>query len=110
MKAAQGQTPQAADLAAGPTKGPNCWDCRHMAITWDVRTPYSCKLMGFRSRNIPSIEVLRNDGRFCSGFTAKPAPMAANTPKSKPTLAVGKTTNRRNTDPSGPFQQVNLII
>jgi hypothetical protein len=66
--------------------------------------------MGFRSRNIPSIEVLRNDGRFCSGFTAKPAPMAANTPKSKPTLAVGKTTNRRNTDPSTPFPQINLII
>jgi hypothetical protein len=66
--------------------------------------------MGFRSRNIPSIEVLRNDGRFCSGFTDKPAPMVANTSKSKPTLAVGRTTNRRNTDPSGPFQQVNLII
>ncbi len=110
MKAAQGQTPQAADLAAGPTKGPKCWDCRHMAITWDIRTPYSCKLMGFRSRNIPSIEVLRNDGRFCSGFTAKPAPMAVNMPKTKPTLAVGKTTNRRNTDPSKSFSQVNLII
>jgi hypothetical protein len=66
--------------------------------------------MGFRSRNIPSIEVLRNDGRFCSGFTAKTAPMAVNTPKLKPTLAVGKTTNRRNTDPSTPFQQINLII
>jgi hypothetical protein len=66
--------------------------------------------MGFRSRNIPSIEVLRNDGRFCSGFTAKPAPMVVNTAKLKPTLAVGKTTNRRNTDPSTPFPQINLII
>jgi len=66
--------------------------------------------MGFRSRNIPSIEVLRNDGRFCSGFTAKPEPKAANTTKLKPTLAVGKTTNRRNTDPSTPFPQINLII
>jgi hypothetical protein len=81
-----------------------------MAITWDVRTPYSCKLMGFRSRNIPSLEVLRNDGRFCSGFTAKPVTSAVNTPKPKPTQAVGKTTNRRNTDPSGPFSQINLII
>jgi hypothetical protein len=25
-------------------------------------------------------------------------------------LAVGKTTNRRNTDPSTPFPQINLII
>ena len=110
MKAAPGQTPQAADQATGPTKGPNCWDCRHMAITWDVRTPYSCKLMGFRSRNIPSLEVLRNDGRFCSGFTAKPVTTPVNKPKTKPTLAVGKTTDRRNTDPSGPFSQINLII
>jgi len=110
MKAAQSQKPQAAEQAAGPTKGPNCWDCRHMAITWDVRTPYSCKLMGFRSRNIPSLEVLRYDGRFCSGFTAKTAPTAANMPKIKPTLAVGKTTNRRNTDPSRSSPQVNLII
>jgi hypothetical protein len=81
-----------------------------MAITWDVRTPYSCKLMGFRSRNIPSLEVLRNDGRFCSGFTAKPVATPVNKPKTKPTMAVGKTTDRRNTDPSGPFSQINLII
>jgi len=81
-----------------------------MGITWDVRTPYSCKLMGFRSRNIPSLEVLRNDGRFCSGFTAKPVTTPVNKPKTKPTMAVGKTTDRRNTDPSGPFSQINLII
>jgi hypothetical protein len=110
MKAAQSQKPQAADLAAGPNKGPNCWDCRHLMITWDVRTPYGCKLMGFRSKYIPSIEVLRTDGRFCSGFTAKPLPMPANTPKPKPTLAVGKTTKRRNTDPSRAFAPINLII
>jgi hypothetical protein len=42
-----------------------------MAITWDVRMPYGCKLMGFRSKVVPSIEVLRTDGRFCGGFSAK---------------------------------------
>jgi len=42
-----------------------------MAITWDVRLPYACKLMGFRSKVVPSIEVLRTDGRFCGGFSAK---------------------------------------
>ena len=110
MKAAQGQTPKAADQAAGPTKGPNCWDCRFMAITWDVRTPYACKLMGFRSRNIPSLEVLRNDGRFCSGFSAKPAPSLQTTPKTKPVQPVGKTTNRRNNDLKRQFIPINLII
>jgi len=43
-----------------------------MAITWDVRMPYGCKLMGFRSKVVPSIEVLRTDGRFCGGFSPKP--------------------------------------
>jgi len=84
MKAAQSQKPQAADLAAGPNKGPNCWDCRHLMITWDVRTPYGCKLMGFRSKYIPSIEVLRTDGRFCGGFSAKPLKNTAPDPKTKP--------------------------
>jgi hypothetical protein len=110
MKAAQSQKPQAADLAAGPNKGPNCWDCRHLMITWDVRTPYGCKLMGFRSKYIPSIEVLRTDGRFCGGFSAKPVKNTVPDPKTKPTLAVGKTTKRRNTDPSRAFAPINLII
>ncbi|MEY3627228.1 MAG: hypothetical protein RL163_1727, partial [Pseudomonadota bacterium] len=22
-------------------KGPNCWDCRFLGITWNPRTPYS---------------------------------------------------------------------
>ena len=52
-------------------KGPNCWDCRFLGITWNPRMPYSCKLMGFRSRMIPSLEVLRADGMFCMGFMPK---------------------------------------
>ena len=44
-----------------------------MAVTWDVRMPYGCKLMGFRSKVVPSLEVLRTDGRFCGGFSPKPA-------------------------------------
>jgi hypothetical protein len=42
-----------------------------MAVTWDVRMPYGCKLMGFRSKVVPSLEVLRTDGRFCGGFSPK---------------------------------------
>jgi hypothetical protein len=57
-------------------KGPNCWDCRFLGITWNPRTPYSCKLMGFRSRMIPSLEVLRADGMFCMGFMPKVIPIA----------------------------------
>ena len=93
-----------------PKRGPNCWECRHLTITWDVRTPYGCKMMGFRSRYIPSLEVLRTDGRFCGGFSAKPEKNAAPDPKTKPVQPVGKTTKRRNTDQNRRFIPINLII
>jgi hypothetical protein len=60
-------TPQAQDGA------PNCWQCRHFAVSWDPSFPYSCRLMGFKSRIMPAIEVLRADGTRCRGFMQKPA-------------------------------------
>ena len=91
-------------------KGPNCWECRYLAITWDVRMPYGCKLMGFRSKVIPSIEVLRTDGRFCGGFSPKPAkPASANNAQKVSKAPVGNPSQRRETDPRGPIQHINLI-
>lgn len=55
---------------------PNCWQCRHFAVSWDPGFPYSCRLMGFKSRIMPAIEVLRADGTRCRGFMQKPAPAA----------------------------------
>ncbi len=52
---------------------PNCWQCRHFAVSWDPALPYSCRLMGFKSRIMPAIEVLRADGSRCRGFMQKPA-------------------------------------
>jgi hypothetical protein len=52
---------------------PNCWQCRHFAVSWDPNLPYSCRLMGFKSRIMPAIEVLRADGTRCRGFMPKPA-------------------------------------
>jgi hypothetical protein len=51
---------------------PNCWQCRHFGVSWDPKFPYLCRLMGFKSRVTPSIEVLRADGQRCRGFVAKP--------------------------------------
>ncbi len=69
----------AATPPTGPGSGPNCWQCRHFAVSWDPRLPYLCKLMGFKSRAMPALEVLRADGVGCRGFAAKPAvaPQAA---------------------------------
>jgi hypothetical protein len=53
-------------------RGPNCWQCQYFGLTYEPRLPYLCRLMGIRSRFLPSVEVLRADGRFCHGFVAKP--------------------------------------
>jgi len=61
-------------MGAEPSiKSPDCWQCRHFAISWDFRAPYICRLMGFKSRMVPSFEVFRADGNHCRGFAAKPA-------------------------------------
>jgi len=89
-----------------PNRGPNCWQCRHLMITWDVRTPYGCRMMGFRSKYIPSLEVLRTDGRFCGGFAPKVSPKA-----SKPTLqSVDKPSGSNKSKRLIAIQSVNIII
>ena len=55
-----------------PPAGPDCRACRHFAITHVPATPYACRAMGFRSRMLPALEVLRVDGRPCRSFVAKP--------------------------------------
>ncbi len=53
------------------TQAPNCWQCRHFAISWDPKVPYVCRMMGFKSRMVPSFEVFRADGNHCRGFAPK---------------------------------------
>jgi hypothetical protein len=96
----------------GASRGPNCWDCRFLAITWDTRMPYGCKLLGFRSRVIPSMEVLRTDGRFCVGFEPKPVPnnVPATPVEPQRVNAVNSPTPRRQSDPFKPFKGINVVI
>lgn len=61
------------DQNAAPARGPNCFQCRHFAVSWDPSLPYLCRSLGFKSRALPAIEVLRADGVFCRGFQAKAA-------------------------------------
>lgn len=65
------------DSAPARVAGPNCFQCRHLAVSWDPQLPYACRFMGFKSRNLPAIEVLRADGLFCAGFSAKDSAPAA---------------------------------
>lgn len=50
---------------------PNCWACRHFAVSWDPKLPYSCKLLGFKSKFAPCLEVIKIDGRPCQGYSEK---------------------------------------
>lgn len=54
-----------------PQQGPNCWQCRYFRITHLPATPYACAFMGFQSKALPCIEVLRADGSPCMGFAPK---------------------------------------
>lgn len=54
--------------------GPNCWQCRFFAVSWDPRLPYACHRLGFKSAALPALEVLRTDGQRCRGFEPKPMP------------------------------------
>jgi hypothetical protein len=80
LKAAEGWTPEPDprmdDTSHAPkgAQGPNCWQCQHFAMSYVPQMPYACRLMGFQSRALPAQEVLRADGRFCRGFTAKAVP------------------------------------
>ena len=51
--------------------GPNCMKCHYFAVSWDPGKPYSCRLMGFKSRRLPALEVLSTDGTPCLGFVEK---------------------------------------
>ncbi len=59
------------DFQSERSPPPNCWLCRHFAISWDHARPYSCKAMGFKSKALPSLEVMRSDGQACRGFVSK---------------------------------------
>lgn len=70
--------PVSADIST--TEAPNCWRCRYFRITHLPSTPYACGFMGFQSRILPCIEVLRADGLPCQGFAAKPVVPSARKP------------------------------
>ena len=59
------------DFQSERSPPPNCWQCRYFAISWDHARPYSCKAMGFKSKVLPSLEVMRIDGQACRGFASK---------------------------------------
>ena len=49
----------------------NCKRCKYYYVTWDPRAPHGCKMFGFKSLAIPSIEVRKSSGKSCEAFIQK---------------------------------------
>jgi len=54
-------------------KPPNCFRCRHFFITHESTRPYGCRVMGFKSLQMPAVAVRSSSGLECQLFSAKKA-------------------------------------
>ena len=50
-----------------------CTKCAHYFITYNVRFPYGCRIMGFKSRRLPQEEIFSLTGVACQTFERRPA-------------------------------------
>ena len=48
-----------------------CFNCKHFFITHDRHRRWGCRIFGFKSRMIPSIEVFASTGMKCAYKVAK---------------------------------------
>ena len=49
----------------------NCFSCEHLYITYEAKFPYGCRIMGFKSVRMPSLDVFANSEMDCNLFTLK---------------------------------------
>ncbi len=49
----------------------HCHGCKHYYITWDKNFPNGCRIMNFKSKVLPCINVYKNSGMNCLKFEQK---------------------------------------
>ena len=50
----------------------SCHKCLHYYVTWDPQFPHGCRIMGFKGRQMPAIQVRRTmHGKDCLFFEVK---------------------------------------
>ena len=49
----------------------NCFKCKHFSVTWEPEFPKACSLFGFKTKNLPSVDVVETTGAVCLGFERK---------------------------------------
>ena len=48
-----------------------CLGCRHFRVTWEAERPYACLRFGFKSRDVPALEVERASGAPCAFYSPR---------------------------------------
>jgi hypothetical protein len=49
----------------------SCYECRYYLVTWDKAFPHGCRAHTFKSKKLPSLEVLEASGLECLLFVPK---------------------------------------
>lgn len=49
----------------------DCFKCQYFYVTWDPHFPKGCKAFGFKTRQLPSVEVMKASGQACLRFEKK---------------------------------------
>ncbi|HEY6896295.1 MAG TPA: hypothetical protein VI279_03460 [Rhodocyclaceae bacterium] len=52
--------------------GSTCKGCVHFFVTYDTSFPYGCRILGFKSRRYPYLEVEASSGQPCEARTLRP--------------------------------------
>lgn len=58
----------------------SCHECRYYLVTWDKGFPHGCRAHTFKSKKLPSLEVLDASGLECMFFAPKMLRVAAPDP------------------------------
>jgi hypothetical protein len=54
-----------------PKKRINCLKCENFYVTWEKKFPNGCRAYGFKTKHMPSMDVLSSSGVECQLFKEK---------------------------------------
>jgi hypothetical protein len=59
---------------AAPKEAPDCGRCVHYYITYEASFPYACRVLGFKSKRKPHLDVLEASGEHCRAYQPRNKP------------------------------------
>ncbi len=61
-------------------KAVKCTQCTYYFITHDLRFPYGCRTMGFKTQSLPETQIIAATGSRCVMFEPKSGPVQGERP------------------------------